>query len=96
MRLHEGMRRCLIAILMALALAFAAAGCGPPHVKPPVPRPHVPEQFRDVYDSDLNNLHKHAPGGEPTPGGEYTPGSEYTPADEYGQACYDDPYSYEC
>ena len=56
MRLHEGMRRCLIAILMALALTFAVAGCGPPHVK--VPR--VPEQVRDFNNSDLNNIRKHA------------------------------------
>ena len=81
------MRRCLITILMALALAFAAAGCGPPHVKVPVPRVH--EQYREWKDSDLNNseiknLYEHAPRGEPTP------------ADEYGQACYDDPYSYDC
>jgi len=36
-----------MAILMALALAFAAAGCGP---KVPVPRPHVPEQFHEYND----------------------------------------------
>ena len=93
MRLHEGMRRCLTTILMALALAFAAAGCGPPHVKVPVPRVH--EQYREWKDSDLNNseiknLYEHAPRGEPTPS------EEYAPADEYGQACYDDPYSYDC
>jgi hypothetical protein len=89
------MRRCLIAILMALALAFAAAGCGPPHIKVPVP--HVREQIHDFKDSDLNNseiknLYDHAPRGEPSPSKEYTPGDE-------GQPCYDEAgvlYSYGC
>ena len=46
------MRRCLMAILMALALAFAAAGCGPPH--PKVPVPHVPEPAGEFGDAWKN------------------------------------------
>jgi hypothetical protein len=85
------MRRCLITILMALALAFAAAGCGPPHVDVPAPRvdvpaPHVPEQARDLYDSDLNNVHRHLPNENPG----------YTPDPDPVDTCYDDPYSYYC
>ena len=45
------MRRCLIAILMALALAFASAGCTLPHVKVP-----VPAKVHDFNDSDLNKI----------------------------------------
>jgi hypothetical protein len=55
MRLHN-MRRCLIAILVALAVAFAAAGCGPPHIK--VPRPHVPDQVHEFNDT-WKNINKH-------------------------------------
>jgi hypothetical protein len=51
MRLHEGLRRCLIATLMALTLTFAAAGCEPPHVK----APDVPAEVHDI-----NNIRKHA------------------------------------
>jgi len=49
------MRRRLIAILVALAIAFASAGCDPPHVKVP----GVPDKVRDFNDSDLNNIRKH-------------------------------------
>ena len=55
MRLYKGTRRWLIAILMALALGFASAGCTPPHVKVP----YVPEQVHDFYDVGKNiNKHK--------------------------------------
>jgi hypothetical protein len=58
MRLYKGMRRWLIAILMALGLAFASAGCGPPHIKPPRVHVEVPEPVRDFNDV-RNNVNKH-------------------------------------
>jgi hypothetical protein len=57
MRLLKGARRCLIAIPMALALIFASAGCGPPHIK----IPEIRAKVHDINNSDLGNLRKHAP-----------------------------------
>ena len=77
------MRQCLIAILMAPALAFATAGCSPgciSHVK--VPRVHEP--VRDFHDSD--NIRKHAPNGNPV----------CAPDENQADTCYDDPDSYDC
>ena len=60
MRLHKGLRRCLAAVLVALALAVASAGCEFPHIKPPAVR----EKIHNFNNSDLNNMRKHAPGGD--------------------------------
>jgi hypothetical protein len=48
------MGRCLTATVAAFALAFASAGCEPPHVKVPEKVPRVPDEAQD-----LNNIRKH-------------------------------------
>ncbi|HEX3957922.1 MAG TPA: hypothetical protein VHZ03_14990 [Trebonia sp.] len=56
-RIHNGARRYLIAILMALAVVFTSAGCRFPHID--IPEIHA--KVHDINNSDLNNLRKHRP-----------------------------------
>jgi hypothetical protein len=51
MKVRKGVRRGLVATVMALAVAFMSTGCEPPHIK----APDVPAEVHD-----FNNIRKHA------------------------------------
>jgi hypothetical protein len=51
MKVRKGVRRGLVATVMALLVAFMSTGCEPPHIK----APDVPAEVHD-----FNNIRKHA------------------------------------
>ena len=60
MKVRKGVRRGLVATVMALAVAFMSAGCEFPHFD------DVRTNVHDYQNSDVNNIYKHRPQDYPT------------------------------